>query len=484
MKKNLFSQLPLAVKLSLMISLLIITGISVLSIITLNKQHDIQNQQINDFSIAMAKQLASAMREPLFTDDSLSMQLMANNFAQLPRVLAVTVVDTQLQVLAKSGPDISSDTTAHLTHAIQQSLASLSQAQNNGIVHAANPIDFNDKTGGYVIIALATDMLSSIYQHTLRLLLWVSGAIILLGLLAAYFIGLHISNPIKQILNATHKMSHGNFQRMEERRNDELGQLISTINKMSDGLIRKQQVESLLDRFLAKDVASQLLQQLDTVEVKGERVDATVLFADIVGFTSMSEQLSPENVAELLNEYFSYFTLCANMYFGSIDKFIGDCAMVVFGAPKKNAQHQFHAIACAILMQKLTGALNKRRRTQQLPEIKLSIGINSGPMLAGVLGNQKRMEYTVVGDSVNLASRLCSEAGSGEILATATACQQALDSHKISATANKMLRVRGKEKKVKTYLINSIAREHQLSMDSLIEDILSQNTNLSGNNGQ
>ena len=135
-------------------------------------------------------------------------------------------------------------------------------------------------------------------------------------------------------------------------------------------------------------------------------------------------------------------------------------------------------------MQKLTGALNKRRRTQQLPEIKLSIGINSGPMLAGVLGNQKRMEYTVVGDSVNLASRLCSEAGSGEILATATACQQALDSHKISATANKMLRVRGKEKKVKTYLINSIAREHQLSMDSLIEDILSQNTNLSGNNGQ
>ncbi|MCR8921505.1 HAMP domain-containing protein [Dasania sp. GY-MA-18] len=477
MKNPFLKQLPLAVKLSMMISLLVIAGVSILSTITLNKQHTIQSQQINDFSIAMAKQLASAMREPLFTDDSLSMQLMINNFAQLPRVVAAAAVDNQQQLLAQSeGSSISRETIAYFTQTIELSLNSISQAQDNGIVHAASPIEFNNKTGGYVVIALETHMLSSIYQHTLKLLLWVSGGIILLGLLAAYFISQHISNPIKQIINAAQRMSHGSLERIEERRNDELGQLIGTINKMSDGLIRKQQVESLLDRFLAKDVASQLLQQLDTVEVKGERVDATVLFADIVGFTSLSEQLSPEKVAELLNEYFSYFTLCANMYFGSIDKFIGDCAMVVFGAPKKNAQHQFHAIACAILMQKLTAALNQRRRRQQLPEIKLSIGINSGPMLAGVLGNQKRMEYTVVGDSVNLASRLCSEAGSGEILTTYAACQQALESNKISASKYKALRVRGKEKQVKTYLINDIAREYQLSMDSLIEDILSQST--------
>lgn len=398
MKSSTLSQLPLAVKLSLMISLLVIAGVSVLSITTLNKQHTIQNQQISDFSIAMAKQLAISMREPLFTDDNLSIQLMINNFVQLPRAISATAINRQLSPLASSTPNtISQDTITQLTAQLNINTNSISSAQQQGIIYAASAIEFNHKIGGYVVIALKTDLLSSIYSRTLNLILWLSLSIIVVGLLAAYFISQHISNPIQQILAATHRINNGNFNPIEERRNDELGQLISTINKMSDGLIRKQQVESLLDRFLAKDVADQVLKQLDTVEVKGQRVEASVLFADIVGFTRMSEQLSPEDVAELLNEYFSYFTMCANMYFGTIDKFIGDCAMVVFGAPKKDNQHQFHAIACAILMQKLAEALNIRRRERLLPEIKLSIGINSGPMLAGVLGNQKRMEYTVVG---------------------------------------------------------------------------------------
>lgn len=475
MKAAFPTTLPLALKLSVMISLLIISGVSIMSVTSLNKQGELQDQQINDFSHAMAKQLASSITEPLFTDDMLSLQLMINNFAELPRVIGATVIDKKGSLLAHTDQAINNiSTIKRLTDQLNKETHTISLIEQHGVTQAASRIEFQNKVGGYVFILLKTDLLSDTYANTLKLILVVSLIVTLAGLLAAYYISRHISHPIEQILEATTRISGGEFNHIEERRNDELGRLISTINQMGDGLLRKQQVETLLDSFLDKDVADQVLKQLDTVEVRGERVNATVLFADIVGFTSMSEDLSPEKVADLLNEYFTYFTMCAQMYFGTIDKFIGDCAMVVFGTPKKDTDHKFHAIACAILMHKLIQNLNIERQQQGLSEIELRIGINSGPMLAGVLGNKKRMEYTVVGDSVNLASRLCSEAAPGQILTTEHACFDAMQQQKIKAHSHKSIRVRGKENSVNTYIVEDIGREYQLTMDSLIEDVLNR----------
>lgn len=458
-----------------MISSLIISAISIISVTTLNQQSAIQDQEIQDFSAAMSRQLAGALREPLFTDDSLTMQLMVNNFAQLPRAIDATILNNKQQLITQSElAKLTPDNAQQLINGYQQQRSN-HRNSSQSIIQTVTPIEFHNKVGGYVITQLKTNLLSSTYTNILRVMLWVSVSVILGSLVAAYFISRHISNPIRQMLEATRQLSQGTFKPITERRNDELGHLITTINQMGDGLLRKQQVESMLDRFLAKDVAEQLLKQLDTVEVRGERVNATVLFADIVGFTTMSEQLSPEKVAELLNEYFSYFTACAHRYFGTIDKFIGDCAMVVFGTPKEDDEHQFHAIACAVLMQKLTARINQQRDDQGLPKIQLSIGINSGPMLAGILGDQKRMEYTVVGDSVNLASRLCAEASAGSILATYDTCELSLIAGSIRANKHKNIRVRGKEKHVPTFLVTDVAPEHLLSMDSLIDDILNKN---------
>jgi adenylate cyclase len=244
---------------------------------------------------------------------------------------------------------------------------------------------------------------------------------------------------------------------------------------MSQGLYRKNQVESLLDQFLAKDIANEVLRQLDTVQVGGERVTATVLFVDIVGFTNRSEKMSPEEVADFLNEWFNYFIICARMYFGTVDKFIGDCAMVVFGAPKENPNHQFHAVACAVLMQKLARSHNARRRLKDQPPVELRIGINTGQMLAGILGTQQRKEYTVVGDSVNLASRLCSEAAAGQTIISQESFQALSAEHKIVAHAHRKNSVRGKEIPIDTYIVEDVQKQYQGTMDSLIEDVLSSN---------
>ena len=474
MTENKPKSIPMIVKLSMMISLLMITGVSVISIAMLTKQSELQDQQIADLGIAMAQQLSTSATEPLFTDDTLALNVLITNFVKLPRVRAAIVVDKNDDILVTEGDN--SDSIGYMRQLILASKQQHSPASitlNDGRLLVAADIQFNQIVAGYVFVIVETDSLFAPYAHILKLVFIVSMLVIIGSLVFAYFISRHFSRPISQLLEASLKIGQGDFDSIvHDRRNDELGRLMDAFNAMGDGLYRKTQVESSLTRFLAKDVADQVLNGLDTVKVDGERVQATVLFVDIVGFTRMSEQLSPEQVAELLNEYFSYFTICSSRYFGTIDKFIGDCAMVIFGAPKHNPQHPFNAISCAVLMQKLNRTINAKRQSENRPAVQLRIGINTGQMLAGVLGTSAKMEYTVVGDSVNLASRLCHEAEPGQIIVSHDVFGDLHSSKQVVAKKYKSIRVRGKENFVDTYLIEDVAREHQLTMDNLIDDVL------------
>jgi adenylate cyclase len=269
-------------------------------------------------------------------------------------------------------------------------------------------------------------------------------------------------------------LERGEFTQIPERRSDEFGQIIRSLNSMGQGLVRIAQVEDIMRRVLDRDVANKLLDEIEPVKVGGDRVDATVLFADIVGFTTLSERMSPEAVSEFLNDYFFYLDACARYYFGSVDKFIGDAVMVVFGAPLPNADHQYHAVACAVLMQRLIGEVNARRRQQQLPVADLRIGINSGQMLAGMIGSQLRMDYTVVGDAVNLASRLCNEAEAGQIVVEEKLYNELAAQRSLRAGAPRQIKLRGKSEPITLYTIDDIEHTHPMMLEQLIEDLIQQ----------
>ena len=470
--------IPLVLKLSIMISLLVIGGITIVSVFTLSKQNSSQLEQINDFSSAMALQLASSATEPLFAGDTLALEVMVNNFNKLPRVDGVMILDQHRKILAKAGEVNENSATDKLIGAETDEPTAVRSAGPDGIVTVTAPIRYRDAVGGYVYVLVQTNTLVYSYMHNLMLILFVVALVAVLALWMAYRISRYVSRPINQLLDATNRIGAGNYELPAgelpagDRRNDELGKLLDAINDMGQGLLKKSQVENLLNNFLAKDVADQMIEHLDTVSVGGERVEATVLFADIVGFTSMSEKLSPEEVSAFLNEIFSYLTICSKLYFGTIDKFIGDCAMVVFGAPKTDQDHRMHAVACSVLMQRLIHNINMKRAQSNRTQIQLRIGINSGKMLAGILGTKEKMEYTVVGDSVNLASRLCSEAQPGEIITTQEVHDSLVSDGKIVASKYKKLRVRGKVVPVDTYLIEGVRREYQLTINSLIEDVM------------
>jgi adenylate cyclase len=152
----------------------------------------------------------------------------------------------------------------------------------------------------------------------------------------------------------------------------------------------------------------------------------TVLFADIRGFTSISEHENPEKVVRLLNRYFTAMSEIIFEFGGTLDKYIGDGLMAIFGAPTATSDDSKNALQCAVAMQKRLLILNKELKEEGLPEVDVGIGLHTGEATIGYIGSEKRSEYTAIGDTVNLAARLESNALAGQILisdATAKLCE-------------------------------------------------------------
>jgi adenylate cyclase len=152
-----------------------------------------------------------------------------------------------------------------------------------------------------------------------------------------------------------------------------------------------------------------------------EELEVTVLFSDIRGFSAMAERLSAREIAEIVGRHLGAMAEVVTDHGGTIDKFQGDAVMVIFGAPDPLPDHASRALRCAIAMQRRQAELNSQGwGDADVEDLQVGIGINTGLVIAGAVGGGGRLEYTVVGDAVNVASRLQSEAGGGEIVASAT----------------------------------------------------------------
>lgn len=168
----------------------------------------------------------------------------------------------------------------------------------------------------------------------------------------------------------------------------------------------KRQVKRLFSRYVPKDVFDQLMVDPSKARLGGQRRLMTVLFSDIRGFTTFSEQGQPEDIVQQLNEYFSRMVHVLFEHRGTLDKFVGDAVMALFGAPLEDPDHAEHAVQAALAMLKELEALNRTWAAQGRPTLAIGIGINTGDMVAGNIGAESIMSYTVIGDAVNLGSRL------------------------------------------------------------------------------
>ncbi len=168
----------------------------------------------------------------------------------------------------------------------------------------------------------------------------------------------------------------------------------------------KRKVKQLFSRFVSRDVYHRLLEDPRRAALGGERRDMTVLFCDIRGFTTLSEVSPPEAIVATLNEYFTRMVSIVLAQGGTVDKFVGDLIMALFGAPLDDADHADHAVQTALAMSRELDALNGTRRANGQTPFDIGVGINSGEMVAGMIGSDRILSYTVIGDAVNLGSRL------------------------------------------------------------------------------
>jgi adenylate cyclase len=185
----------------------------------------------------------------------------------------------------------------------------------------------------------------------------------------------------------------------------------------------KRRVKRLFSRYVSKDVFDQLMSDPSKAGLGGKRRSMTVLFSDIRGFTTFSEQGEPEAIVQQLNEYFSRMVHVVFEHRGTLDKFVGDAVMALFGAPLDDPDHAEHAVQAALAMLKELEELNRGWAAEGRPTLAIGVGVNTGEMVAGNIGSEAIMSYTVIGDAVNLGSRLESlnkQYGTSVIISDAT----------------------------------------------------------------
>ena len=169
---------------------------------------------------------------------------------------------------------------------------------------------------------------------------------------------------------------------------------------------KKEKIQTAMSKYISKDVMQNVVQNIDSIKLGGKRAEVTVLFADIRGFTSISEQLSPVEVTKILNEYFSELVPIIEQHKGILNKFMGDAILAIFGEPIKNENHPIDAVKCANTMLKKVKLLQEKWLNEGKPKIEIGIGIATGEAFVGNIGSEERLEYTVIGDTVNTASRI------------------------------------------------------------------------------
>lgn len=243
-----------------------------------------------------------------------------------------------------------------------------------------------------------------------RVRLWTGlGAVAacLFCMVITFFFSSRITRPVEQLTEALEKVSRGEFgQEVVVRSGDEIQTLAQRFNAMANILLK----------YFSRPVAQEILRNQENLKLSGEVRRVTVFFSDIRGFTAMSEVMTPQAVVSLLNRSFELQATAIFKHEGVINKFIGDALMAFWNAPKAQENHELKAVQAALEIQAGIAELNESLRREGKPEIALGIGINTGEAVVGNMGSSSFFDYTIIGDSVNLAQRLEGIALGGQVL--------------------------------------------------------------------
>jgi adenylate cyclase len=264
--------------------------------------------------------------------------------------------------------------------------------------------DAQGRTLGIVGIDVAAEHLAAMRKAFFWQCVIVVVTVVLTSLTISWLLARHINRPVQALHAGIQRVQAGDFDaRIAVDTRDEFQQLAQAFNSMTAGLKERDFMRSTMECYMSRDVANEVLRLGPDFYKMSDRRRISVLFCDLRGMTAMAEQRQPEEVVRILNLYFTHMIDAVLEQGGVVDKLLGDGLMALFGAPLASERHEEQAVRAALAMQ---AAMDKVRAAAGLPTLSLSVGVHCGYAVVGSIGSGKRLEYTAIGDTVNVASRL------------------------------------------------------------------------------
>jgi adenylate cyclase len=226
--------------------------------------------------------------------------------------------------------------------------------------------------------------------------------------------------------------------------------------RLASRIEKEAQTRAQISRLIPPSVVEQVVKGELTIEKGGRATEVTMLFSDIRGFTTMSDGRPPQEIVNTLNEYFEVMVDVLFHHSGTLDKFVGDEIIGLFGAPIPIDDAPFKAVSCAIAMLQALAEFNRTRAAENQPPLRIGIGINTGNVITGAIGSTRALQYTAIGDAMNVASRLCNVAGSGDIIISEHTYQHVAG--RVEAQQLPPVKVKGKADELKVYRVSGLKR--------------------------
>ncbi|HLC40648.1 MAG TPA: adenylate/guanylate cyclase domain-containing protein [Methylomirabilota bacterium] len=449
-----YSRLSLKLKLGLLITSLLVLTVVLLSVFLLRQQQNSLTAEMTKRGLTIAEHLAATARNPLLTNDELTLNLLVKDAMKDQDVVYVVITDNQGKVLAHWDVALTGKPLerAKELHPLKDQLLiqRYKSSKEGQLIDFAVPLVFSNVRVGDLYLGFSQKSMVEALGKAQRQTILISTLMVLIGIGGAVGLAVLLARPILRLVKGTQEIAAGNFSiALPVTSRDEIGALTESFNRMAKSLREKEMIKRAFTRYVAREVVEEILKDPERLVLTGERRDVTVLFCDMRGFTPMSERLSPEEVVSLLNEFYTLMIDTTFKHDGTLDKFLGDAVMAIFGAPIAHPDHSLRAIKTALAMQAGVEELGKKRAQEGKEPIAVGIGISAGEAVAGTVGTENRMEYTVIGDRVNLAARLESNAKPGQILISQWTYEKVKGLVEVRPLG--VMKVKGKEQQVEVY---------------------------------
>ena len=457
------SSISIRYKIAGALILVLVLAIASLGMVTFSHQKRILEEEIKKRAGVFVHQLAGVGKEALMTKDDLSVFSTIKDMQKHAGVVYAMVLDTKGAVFVHSllteKGKVFSGILDKKSLETEKLLFQKTLYNNEPVMDAALPILVmyqakNIRIGTARIGLSEKELQDAIAKQKLNFF-WISLAFVAIGLLIAFALAKVLTGPIYTLAVGMQIVASGDLnQQVKVAYKDEIGKLTESFNQMVLSLREKLHMEKYLSHSTLKSIRK--VRDKSELKLGGERKYVTALFSDVRGFTAMSEKMSPEEVVEILNVYLNLQAKIVGNWGGTVDKYVGDEIMAIF----EGKGLEINAMRAAIEIQRFCRTLNWAREKLGKKQMNMGIGLNSGDVVMGNMGSQEQMNYTVIGDNINLTSRLCGAAQAGQVVVS----KSTADAVGKETTLNKLeaIKVKGKERVIDVFeavAVTGVSRE-------------------------